>query len=126
MSAELAALGVAAKEGIEAAEKVKNLEKEVKTLTKENKQLAENFNSERVSKNLLLGESLIFVVENNWKSLSTIGHITLMIYQVLRKKYYNMVEDMKGKIRVYCRARPMSKSELDRVSFDTVRQVVVG
>ena len=65
MSAELAALGVAAKEGIEAAEKVKNLEKEVKTLTKENKQLAENFNSERVSKNLLLGESLIFVVENN-------------------------------------------------------------
>ena len=65
MSAELAALGVAAKEGIEAAEKVKNLEKEVKTLTKENKQLAENFNSERVSRNLLLGESLIFVVENN-------------------------------------------------------------
>ena len=27
-----------------------------------------------------------------------------------------MIEDMKGKIRVYCRARPMSKSELDRVS----------
>ncbi|XP_013381307.1 nuclear mitotic apparatus protein 1 [Lingula anatina] len=34
--------------------------------------------------------------------------------RVLRKKYYNMVEDMKGKIRVYARARPMSKSELDR------------
>lgn len=28
-----------------------------------------------------------------------------------------MVEDMKGKIRVYCRARPMSKTELQRVSF---------
>ena len=27
-----------------------------------------------------------------------------------------MVEDMKGKIRVYCRVRPMSKAELERVS----------
>ena len=27
-----------------------------------------------------------------------------------------MVEDMKGKIRVYCRARPLSKSEKERVS----------
>lgn len=36
--------------------------------------------------------------------------------RVLRKKYYNMVEDMKGKIRVYCRARPLSKSEIARVS----------
>ena len=27
-----------------------------------------------------------------------------------------MVEDMKGKIRVYCRVRPLSKSELGRVS----------
>ena len=35
--------------------------------------------------------------------------------QILRKKYYNMVEDMKGKIRVYCRARPLSKSEKERV-----------
>lgn len=39
------------------------------------------------------------------------------MFQVLRKKYYNMVEDMKGKIRVYCRVRPMSKSELTRVRF---------
>jgi len=28
-----------------------------------------------------------------------------------------MVEDMKGKIRVYARARPLSRSELDRVSI---------
>jgi hypothetical protein len=35
--------------------------------------------------------------------------------QVLRKKYYNMVEDMKGKIRVYCRARPLSGTETSRV-----------
>lgn len=34
--------------------------------------------------------------------------------QALRKKYYNMIEDMKGKIRVYARCRPMSHSELER------------
>ncbi len=48
LAAELAALGVAAKEGVEAAAKVQSLEKEVKTLTKENKTLSDNFNSERV------------------------------------------------------------------------------
>ena len=36
--------------------------------------------------------------------------------RVLRKKYYNIIEDMKGKIRVYCRSRPMSGSETERVS----------
>ncbi len=36
--------------------------------------------------------------------------------RVLRKKYYNMIEDMKGKIRVYCRVRPLSSSEKERVS----------
>ena len=35
--------------------------------------------------------------------------------RILRKKYYNMIEDMKGKIRVYCRARPLSKSEKSMV-----------
>ncbi|XP_052100281.1 putative protein tag-278 isoform X1 [Mytilus californianus] len=80
LEAELGALGVAAKEGVEAASKVKGLEKENKGLNEENKVLTENYNTERV----------------------------------LRKKYYNMVEDMKGKIRVYCRARPLSNTELGR------------
>ena len=40
--------------------------------------------------------------------------------QVLRKKYYNMVEDMKGKIRVYCRARPLSTTEKERVRDTTI------
>ncbi|XP_042277167.1 kinesin-like protein KIN-14E [Thunnus maccoyii] len=31
--------------------------------------------------------------------------------RTLRKKYYNMVQDMKGKIRVFCRIRPVSRSE---------------
>lgn len=31
--------------------------------------------------------------------------------QLLRKKYFNMMEDMKGKIRVYCRSRPIHAKE---------------
>ncbi|GJN26116.1 hypothetical protein PR202_gb14019 [Eleusine coracana subsp. coracana] len=31
--------------------------------------------------------------------------------QVLRKRYYNTIEDMKGKIRVYCRLRPLNDKE---------------
>ncbi|KAG2569578.1 hypothetical protein PVAP13_7NG429000 [Panicum virgatum] len=32
--------------------------------------------------------------------------------QVLRKRYYNTIEDMKGKIRVFCRLRPLNDKEL--------------
>ncbi|CAK6950270.1 kinesin-like protein KIN-14I isoform X1 [Scomber scombrus] len=31
--------------------------------------------------------------------------------RTMRKKYYNVVEDMKGKIRVFCRIRPVSQTE---------------
>ncbi|CAL8248699.1 unnamed protein product [Merluccius merluccius] len=31
--------------------------------------------------------------------------------RTLRKKFYNMVEDMRGKIRVFCRIRPVSRTE---------------
>lgn len=49
VTAELSALGVAAKQGMEAATKVKTLETDNKKLTEENKVLTENYNSERVS-----------------------------------------------------------------------------
>lgn len=32
--------------------------------------------------------------------------------QVLRKRYFNTIEDMKGKIRVYCRLRPLGEKEI--------------
>lgn len=32
--------------------------------------------------------------------------------QVLRKRYFNTIEDMKGKIRVYCRIRPLGEKEI--------------
>ncbi|KAH0453163.1 hypothetical protein IEQ34_017487 [Dendrobium chrysotoxum] len=31
---------------------------------------------------------------------------------VLRKRYYNIIEDMKGKIRVFCRLRPLNEKEI--------------
>jgi hypothetical protein len=40
--------------------------------------------------------------------------------QTLRKKYYNIIEDMKGKIRVYCRCRPMARYELENGSTPVV------
>jgi hypothetical protein len=31
--------------------------------------------------------------------------------RLMRKRYYNLVEELKGKIRVFCRIRPASKNE---------------
>lgn len=31
--------------------------------------------------------------------------------KLLRKRFYNMVEELKGKIRVFCRIRPLAKNE---------------
>jgi len=47
----MAALGVSARDTQILSEEVEKLKGEVKMLTKENKLLAENFNSERVSDN---------------------------------------------------------------------------
>ena len=39
---------------------------------------------------------------------------------MLRKRYYNMIEDMKGKIRVYGRCRPLSRTEKERGDVEKV------
>ena len=38
----------------------------------------------------------------------------------IRKKLHNIIEDMKGKIRVFCRVRPMSDHELEIGSLPVV------
>ena len=38
----------------------------------------------------------------------------------LRKKYYNELQDIKGNIRVYSRARPLLKFEVDRGDTEIV------
>ena len=39
---------------------------------------------------------------------------------IQRKKLHNVVEDMKGKIRVYCRVRPMSQKEVQMGCIDAI------
>ncbi|CAM9233267.1 unnamed protein product, partial [Hapterophycus canaliculatus] len=43
------------------------------------------------------------------------------IEQVLRKKYWNMMEDMKGKIRVFARCRPFAQYEISQDCKRAVR-----
>ncbi|KAH6938465.1 hypothetical protein HPB50_009413 [Hyalomma asiaticum] len=40
--------------------------------------------------------------------------------RVLRKKYYNMVEDMKGKVRVYCRVKPLTTDEENKDTLSVI------
>ncbi|XP_022739576.1 kinesin-like protein KIN-14E isoform X2 [Durio zibethinus] len=42
--------------------------------------------------------------------------------QVLRKRYFNTIEDMKGKIRVFCRVRPLNEKEM----VQKERKVLMG
>ncbi|CAL5197355.1 unnamed protein product [Lathyrus oleraceus] len=43
--------------------------------------------------------------------------------QVLRKRYFNVIEDMKGKIRVYCRLRPLSEKEVAEEEREAVTAI---
>ncbi|KAL5707342.1 Kinesin-like protein KIN-14E [Ranunculus cassubicifolius] len=43
--------------------------------------------------------------------------------QVLRKRYFNTIEDMKGKIRVFCRLRPLSDKEISERQKNVVRSL---
>ncbi|KAL0643368.1 hypothetical protein Bca4012_041658 [Brassica carinata] len=43
--------------------------------------------------------------------------------QVLRKRYYNTIEDMKGKIRVYCRIRPLNEKESSEKKMQVLTSV---
>ena len=43
---------------------------------------------------------------------------------MLRKKYYDKVQELKGNIRVLCRIRPLNKSEKERVSHGVIIPLV--
>ena len=49
-----------------------------------------------------------------WKSLRQLGCALPQEECISRKKFFNMMEDMKGKIRVFARVRPMLGFEADR------------
>ena len=58
LGAEMKTIGLAAKEGIEAAAKVKELQTDNKKLNDENSILTKNYESERVNKRVLTQSSL--------------------------------------------------------------------
>lgn len=53
------------------------------------------------------------IIENQAKRLEELEKL-YKDEQITRKKFFNMMEDMKGKIRVYCRVRPMLDFEKER------------
>lgn len=53
-----------------------------------------------------LGRELQLALEANKRLVEDINR-----ERVLRKKYFNAIEDLKGKIRVYCRLRPLTSAE---------------
>ncbi|XP_056135934.1 uncharacterized protein si:dkey-96l17.6 [Lampris incognitus] len=55
---------------------------------------------------LLLQDQLKHMKEENKKVIENYTS-----ERTMRKKFYNMVEDMKGKIRVFCRIRPQNRAE---------------
>lgn len=47
----------------------------------------------------------------------------LLSAETMRKKYHNMLEDLKGAIRVFCRVRPISRKEIDQGDSEVTKPV---
>lgn len=99
---------VAAKE-----EEHSTLKRDLETLQEENSRLKSQVeetiyrdresNTEKLEQ---LGRELQQAMEANKRLIEDINR-----ERVLRKKYFNTIEDLKGKIRVYCRLRPLTPVE---------------
>lgn len=83
----MSALGVAAKQGMEAATKVKTLETDNKKLTEENKVLTENYNSERVS--VLLYVLFLYSSTVDIDSTFSLEKRTPMIFFLIADLFYH-------------------------------------
>ena len=81
-------------------EKIDKLEEEVAKLTADQKKLQKELREAKAE--------VAEITEKYQKEM------------LLRKKYYNIIEDMKGKVRVYCRSRPISNTEKERGNFNVV------
>ncbi|XP_047498113.1 kinesin-like protein KIN-14I isoform X3 [Penaeus chinensis] len=96
------------------------LKLDLDTLNEENKRLKENLNDmmlklqdyeEILAQKKTLNEQYSRILEEHRVLSEDFNR-----ERVLRKKYYNQVEEMKGKIRVFCRVRPITESERRRGS----------
>lgn len=67
-----------------------------------------------------LGEEILL---NQLKEIRSENQVLRSKYDnesLLRKRLHNMIEDMKGKIRVFCRVRPISQQERELKSLPVV------
>ncbi|XP_069181334.1 uncharacterized protein [Procambarus clarkii] len=95
------------------------LKLDVDTLNEENKRLKESLNELILKEKSLVQEceeltTRQVVLEERFAKLADENRVLAEDFnreRVLRKKYYNQVEEMKGKIRVFCRVRPVSEAE---------------
>ncbi|XP_045127324.1 kinesin-like protein KIN-14I isoform X1 [Portunus trituberculatus] len=105
------------------------LKLDLDTLNEENRRLKENLNdlilkqrdAEEMSRQKV-------ALEDQFGRLTEENRVLAEDFnreRVLRKKYYNQVEEMKGKIRVFCRVRPVSSDEARRGGMDA-EQVVAA
>ncbi len=99
---------VAAKE-----EEHSTLKRDLETLQEENSRLKSEVNEtiyrdreSNTEKLEQLGRELQQAMEANKRLIEDINR-----ERVLRKKYFNTIEDLKGKVRVYCRLRPLTPVE---------------
>ncbi|KAK3096468.1 hypothetical protein FSP39_000498 [Pinctada imbricata] len=115
------------RENAELNNKIKQLEMEIKRGSREKTTVgAEDKNEQKRKEKILKELEKKYEIEKNRtakldENLKTTEEELKVTKKVLRKKYYNMVEDMKGKIRVYCRARPLSKTETERGNYSVLK-----
>ncbi|CAG7663388.1 unnamed protein product [Allacma fusca] len=92
------------------------LKLDLDTLNEENKRLKDDLNllhikveieqSKSMEKLTKYEKEMSIFIEQNKTLLEDFNR-----ERILRKKYFNLVEELKGKIRVFCRIRPPSKTE---------------
>ncbi|KAF2353507.1 Spindle pole body-associated protein Vik1/Cik1 microtubule binding domain [Trinorchestia longiramus] len=110
----------------EKEEEFNMLKLDIDTLTEENTRLKQSLNEVITQKQEQ--EALLSTLRRSEEALKKLTEEHRILAEdfnrerVLRKKYYNQIEDMKGKIRVFCRLRPPTEFEKRR-GGDDVTQV---
>ena len=104
--------------------RVDELEAEVKTMSKELETLSKTAGSAKeLAEKAAAMEEEVATMTKDFKKLTKEKAALEVEYveeRKMRRKYYNTIEEMKGNVRVYCRARPISKSEIERGNTDCI------
>lgn len=100
------------------AKQIKDTETEKDTLKSAHDRLKQQL--DEIKSESKLGEEILL---NQLKEIRSENQVLRSKYDnesLLRKRLHNMIEDMKGKIRVFCRVRPISQQERELKSLPVV------